>query len=226
MSKALCATIFLMKEQYFMADTIQTLSDQWIKEYANPIKMGAHPFDIDKAALLILDMQRYFLDRESHAYIPSAKVILAGLNQAAGFFRSRSRPVIATRHMNNAENAGMMGSWWSELITEDHALFDLDPDLEIHQEEILNKPQYDAFYLSDLQVILEQNQVDQLVIGGVMTHLCCETTARSAFVRGYEVFFLVDGTATYNRAYHEATLQNLGHGFAVLSTIDTLISED
>ena len=215
-----------MREQYFTSETIQTLSNQWVKAYANPVKMGAHPFDINRAALLILDMQRYFLDNDSHAYIPSAKAILAGLNQAAVFFRSRDRPVIATRHMNNAENAGMMGSWWSELITKDHLLFDLDPDLEIHQEEILNKPQYDAFYLSELEVILGQNHVDQLVIGGVMTHLCCETTARSAFVRGYEVFFLVDGTATYNRAHHEATLQNLGHGFAVLSTIETLLSED
>ncbi|MES0360330.1 MAG: isochorismatase family protein, partial [Anaerolineales bacterium] len=48
---------------------------------------------------------------------------------------------------------------------------------------------------------------------GVMTHLCCETTARSAFVRGFEVFFVIDGTATYNEDYHMATLLNLAHGF-------------
>ena len=55
-----------------------------------------------------------------------------------------------------------------------------------------------------------------MVVSGVMTHLCCETTARSAFVRGFEVFFLIDGTATYNKEHHLATLLNLSHGFANL----------
>jgi isochorismate hydrolase len=48
-----------------------------------------------------------------------------------------------------------------------------------------------------------------------MAHLCCETTARSAFVRGFEVFFVVDATATYNRQFHQSTLINLAHGFAI-----------
>ncbi|MGB9641195.1 MAG: isochorismatase family protein, partial [Anaerolineales bacterium] len=47
--------------------------------------------------------------------------------------------------------------------------------------------------------------------------LCCETTARSAFIRGFEPFFLVDGTATYNSYFHQATLLNLNHGFASLT---------
>ena len=46
-----------------------------------------------------------------------------------------------------------------------------------------------------------------------MTHLCCETTARSAFVRGFDVFFLVDGTATYNIEFHMSSLLTLTHGF-------------
>jgi isochorismate hydrolase len=60
-----------------------------------------------------------------------------------------------------------------------------------------------------------------------MTHLCCETTARSAFVRGFEVFFTIDGTATYNQGFHLGTLVNLSHGFAtpvlaseILSTLE------
>ena len=47
-----------------------------------------------------------------------------------------------------------------------------------------------------------------------MTHLCCESTARSAVVRGFEVFFLIDGTATYNQQFHFGSLYNLAHGVA------------
>ncbi len=221
----LCATIFLMKEQYFSPETINDLSRQWLSAYARSEKEESQLFDIERAALLILDMQGYFLNPDSHAYIPSSTAILPGLNQAASFFRSRKRPVIATKHINSVEDAGMMGSWWSELITDSHGLSDIHPDLKITRDEVIIKSQYDAFYHSDLAAVLNTYEVDQLVIGGVMTHLCCETSARAAFVQGYEVFFLVDGTATYNREYHQASLQNLAHGFAVLTMTEDLQKE-
>jgi len=221
----LCATIFLMKEQYFTSETINDLSRQWLKAYSRPEKAGSQLFDIERAALLVLDMQGYFLNPDSHAYIPSAMAILPGLNQVAAFFRSKKRPVIATKHINTVKDAGMMGSWWSEMITDNHELSDIHPELEITQDEVFSKSQYDAFYQSELTAVLNTYGIDQLVIGGVMTHLCCETTARAAFVRGFEVFFLVDGTATYNRDYHQASLQNLAHGFAVLTTVEDLQRE-
>ncbi len=56
-----------------------------------------------------------------------------------------------------------------------------------------------------------------------MTHLCCETTARAAFTRGYEVYFSIDGTATYNHEFHLGTLMNLAHGFAIPILITEII---
>ena len=68
-----------MKEQYFSPETINDLSRQWLNAYAWPQKAESQLFDIERAALLILDMQGYFLNPDSHAYIPSAKAILPGL---------------------------------------------------------------------------------------------------------------------------------------------------
>jgi len=56
-----------------------------------------------------------------------------------------------------------------------------------------------------------------------MTNLCCETTARDAFMRDYRVFFLIDGTATGRSELHLATLKNLGFGFAYLLTCDEFV---
>lgn len=214
-----------MKEQYFTSDSIKTLPDDWFKTYADPSKEKYQPFRIETAALLVLDMQRYFLDQKSHAYVPSGPVILDKLHNIADYFISQGRPVIATQHVNKEKDAGRMNDWWSELITIDHPLAELDPDLKIKSDKVFIKPQYDAFYKSDLFSWLERKGIKQLVIGGVMTHLCCETTARSAFIRGYEVFFLIDGTATYNKEFHQASLQNLAHGFALLTTVDRLLGE-
>jgi isochorismate hydrolase len=214
-----------MKIQYFDQNSIQGLAQDWIKTYSRPKQQKRQPFLINNAALLILDMQQYFLHPDSHAFVPSSPWIINNLNQIAAVFRSQDRPVVATRHINSRENAGQMEAWWSELLTEEHPQAALHPDLEIYPGEIIIKSQYDAFYDSDLASRLEANQVSQIVIGGVMTHLCCETTARSGFVRGYEVFFLVDGTATYNKDYHQATLRNLAHGVAVLTTANRLIDD-
>src|SRR4030042_1513571 len=89
---------------------------------------------------------------------------------------------------------------------------------------LIQKSQYDAFYHTQLNELLHTSGVTQVVLCGVMTHLCCETTARSAFMHGFEVFFPVDGTATYNLAYHRASLLNLAHGFANLVFINDLLA--
>ena len=48
-----------------------------------------------------------------------------------------------------------------------------------------------------------------------MANLCCESTARAAFMRGFEVFFTIDGTAANNKDFHMASLLNLSYGFAI-----------
>jgi isochorismate hydrolase len=216
---------FFMKEAYFTPDTIQTLSREWMERYSRPNKSRRQPFDIQEAALIILDMQRYFLDEASHAFIPSGRTIVPGLKSAAAYFRKMGRPVIGTQHINSPQDARMMASWWSEVIKKDHQLAGLEPDLDLKPQEIVPKTQYDAFFESSLGSRLREEGVSQVVIGGVMTHLCCETTARAAFGRGFEVFFLVDGTATYHRDFHQASLLNLAHGVAVLTTIEEIIKE-
>ncbi len=167
-----------------------------------------------RAALLVLDMQKYFLDEKSHAFIPSAPVIIPNIQSLISVFVANNRPVTFTRHVNTVENAGMMGKWWKELIrpesTESQIVSSLDPT----ESKVICKSQYDAFHETSLEANLRAGGVGELVITGVMAHLCCETTARFAFMHGFEVFFTVDGTADYTEAFHRAALLNLAHGFA------------
>ena len=169
---------------------------------------------VDRSALLVLDMQRYFLEPDSHAYVPSARATLPNILAMVDAFASKARPVIFTRHLNTPQDAAMMSEWWRDMITGDSDLSEITGVLDTSKGGVLEKSQYDAFYNTTLEEMLQREGVTQLVISGVLTHLCCETTARSAFVRGFEVFFTVDGTATYNQEFHMASLQNLSHGFA------------
>jgi bifunctional isochorismate lyase/aryl carrier protein len=178
-----------------------------------PPRIGA-----DGTALLILDVQRYFLDEGSHAFVPSAPAVIGRINALAAAVKN----VVLTRHANTPGNAGAMGRWWRDLLGEDDPMGGLDPRLDARGEVIV-KTQYDAFYGTDLEKILRGWGVSAVVVCGVMTHLCCETTARSAFVRGFDVYLPVDATATYTEALHRASLLTLSHGFAVpLLTADLL----
>ncbi|HSG28652.1 MAG TPA: isochorismatase family cysteine hydrolase, partial [Candidatus Krumholzibacterium sp.] len=81
--------------------------------------------------------------------------------------------------------------------------------------EVIEKTQYDAFFHTDLEAILNAAGIKRLVLTGVMTHLCVETTARAAFTRGFEVFVPADAVATFDSQLQEGSLRAMAHGFAV-----------
>lgn len=77
---------------------------------------------------------------------------------------------------------------------------------------------YDGFYETPLKEKLLKIGADTVVICGVMSNLCCETTARTAFVNDFNVIFLRDGNAARKQEYHDATIKNLEYGFATIRT--------
>ncbi len=208
-----------MKRQYFTSENIAKKA----REMREDFPRGRVKFEIEHSALLVLDMQDYFLDADSHAYIPSAQVILPRLDALRETYLTLGLPLVWTRHLNTEQDAASMSRWWRDLILRENPLSEIHSALDTSYGRVIEKAQYDAFYNTDLKAHLHEKDVKQVVISGVMTHLCCETTARSAFMRGFDVFFLVDGTATYNEDFHRATLRNLSHGFADLVLYDEIV---
>jgi isochorismate hydrolase len=214
-----------MKEAYFTPESIDQRAREMLAEVRNFRERHRPEFAPERAALLVLDMQRYFLEKNSHAYIPSAGAIVPKVKELVTAFSARGLPVVFTRHLNTEKDAGRMAAWWRDLIAREDPLSELIPNLEVGAGMVIEKGQYDAFYGTALEEILKERGVSQVAICGVMAHLCCETTARAAFVRGFEVFFIIDGTATYNERFHRATLLNLAHGFAYPLLVEELLAE-
>ena len=210
-----------MKELYFSSENIDKKALEMLNNLSSAYKSADIHFRPKNIALLVVDMQGYFLEESSHAFIPSALAIIPGIKSLINKFNDYNLPVIFTRHLNTKESAGLMGKWWREILTEENTLSKIIPELNLLKHDIIIKSQYDVFHNTDFEDFLRKKEIKQLIITGVMTHLCCETTARSAFVRGFEVLFTVDGTATYNERFHSSALHNLSHGFAV----PVLISE-
>jgi isochorismate hydrolase len=212
----------MLKKLYFSVDSIDGKSVEMIAALRNERHDARFVFSPRNSALLVLDMQSYFLDESSHAFVPSGRTIIPRINDLIEAYNELQRPIIFTRHVNTEENTGLMSVWWRETIVPENPMSQIVPEINTSHGMILEKSQYDAFCNTDLEHWLKEQDTSQVVISGVMTHLCCESTARTAFMRGFEVFFLVDGTATYNEKFHQASLINLAHGFAELKLVSEI----
>ncbi|MGB9629870.1 MAG: isochorismatase family protein [Thermodesulfobacteriota bacterium] len=171
-----------------------------------------------QAALLVIDLQNYF----SRIIQPVLENILSVIQSC----RQREIPILFTQHGHThpETDGGELIRWWGEVIVIGTEEWRLIPEIKVEPGDIvLPKKHYSAFLETDLDSMLQSKGVKDLIIAGVMTNLCCETTARDAFMRNYRVFFLIDGTATGKSDHHLATLKNLGYGFAYLLTCQDLV---
>jgi nicotinamidase-related amidase len=170
-----------------------------------------------RTAVLLIDLQEYF-----RGIINPILENIVSLISAA---RKKKVPLFFTQHSHDpGADHGMLGRWWPDLIIKGSNDSRFIPELNVGKEDcIIRKNTYSAFHETDLEKKLKDLGVTDLVIGGVMTNLCCETTARDAFVRNFRVFFLADGTSTISEEFHLSTLKNLGYGFAILLSCQTFM---
>jgi bifunctional isochorismate lyase/aryl carrier protein len=183
------------------------------------------PFDLGKNALLVIDMQGFFLDPESHACVPDHETVKKNVSRLITAFRESRRPVIFTLHSHpKSGDLGGMGRWWRDPLMEDSpwSLPVFDP---MGDEITVRKDRYDAFFRTDLEDVLRKTGTEEVFICGVMTHLCVETTARSAFVRDFDVTVIGDATGSKDEILHCSSLITMAHGFAVIRSTNDILKE-
>ncbi len=180
-------------------------------------RAAGHALSREQSALLVIDMQRYFLEESSHALLPRARGIIDNVHELLASYRRLSLPIIHTRHaLLRNESPGAMGRWWRDVLYDGDRLSEIVPELQpLRGESVIRKTRYSAFARTDLEEVLRRKGATDVLITGVMTHLCCETTARDAFMRDFNVFFVVDATASRTDDLHVSSLKTLADGFAI-----------
>ena len=93
----------------------------------------------------------------------------------------------------------------------------------LENEKIIYKHRYSAFYNTDLETVLRVQKIEDVAICGIMTNMCCESTARDAYYRDYRVFFPADGTGSVTEEMHIGSLLNLAFGFASVTTTEEIV---
>ncbi len=216
-----------MGEYYVTKQNIEAKTAQWLTA-VEPFNRRNLALNVQKSALLVIDMQNFFLDENSPTFTCGGLAILPNASSLIAAFRQLNLPVIFTRHVHNPNRSdlGIMGWWWQG------ACFENTPESEIHasiaplkSEKQVFKHRYSAFYNTDLETVLRCMHVEDVVICGIMTNMCCESTARDAYFRDLRVFFLADATGSICEEMHVATLLNLAFGFARIATTGEILKE-
>ncbi|GAH31080.1 unnamed protein product, partial [marine sediment metagenome] len=182
-----------MRGDYITFKNAKDKTAEWMEELeVNRKRHKDFIFKPEVSTLLVIDMQNYFLDDNAHAFIPVGKFILSQIKKLVEKYYEKNLPVIFTRYCVLKEDPDdIMNKWWGSVLMVDDPESFITKELNTDRGKVVLKPGYSAFFKTELERMLISKCVKQLLICGVMTHLCCETTAREAFQRGYEVYFTV-----------------------------------
>lgn len=214
-----------MNHPYVTSATLAEKTEDWL-EFIRPFNQHEMKLTVEKAALLVVDMQKFFLDPVSPTFTCGGAAILPNLKKLIAAFRIAGRPVIFTCHVHHPAgwDAGIMKWWWEGMCLEGSEASRVHDEIApLPSEKVIYKHRYSAFYNTDLETVLRCLGITDLVITGIMTNLCCESTVRDAYFRDYRIFFLADGTGSVNEEMHRASLLNIAFGFAYVTTAQTVI---
>ena len=209
--------------------------------------------DPQRTALVIIDMQEYFLNpnspfsRACEAQVPGVlayfqergrTVVEPALQRLLAYFRTHGLRVIyttvaseladgadlmpifqqrnaATRQQIGAASVPPRYDAWAHIVGA------LEPRGD---ELVVNKTTYGTFSSTGLDHTLRNLGITTLVIGGVVTNVCVETTARDAADLGYQVILVDDACATYSPEIHEATLLSFQGPFGRVRLADDVLA--
>jgi bifunctional isochorismate lyase / aryl carrier protein len=217
----------MRSEPYVTPETIDRMTGKWLAEVEGSTR--PRPWlriDPPRCALLVTDMQRHFASPGGRAHLPATEAVIPRIALLLGEWRRRGAPVAFTLHCHGEkDDLGMLGRFFKDHIRcgeEDSLIIsELSPALG---EPVFTKSTYDAFHGTGLEEHLRGAGARQVLVAGVLTQLCCETTARAAFVRGFEVYVAADATATSTEALHLGSLMGLASGIAVITDSASILS--
>jgi len=196
------------------------------------ISVSAKPYDFElkpgKAALLIIDMQRDFVEpggfgemlgndvSQLRPSIEPLKALLAAARRAGLFVmhtREGHKPDLSDLHEakrlrgKGAKTIGDEGPMGRILVIGEPGHDIIDELYPIAGEPVIDKPGKGAFYNTELTDLIASHGIEQLIVCGVTTEVCVHTTVREANDRGIDCLVLSDCTGSYFPEFHEVALR-------------------
>ena len=215
------------------------------------LSVAAEPYDFvfepSRTGLLVIDMQRDFVERGGFGEMLGNDVTplrraVAPARRVLEAFRRLGMKVIHTREGHRPDLAdcppskkargrlkvgiGDPGPMGRVLVRGEYGHDIIDELKPLPHEPVIDKPGKGAFYATDLELVLKDGGIQSLVVTGVTTEVCVHTTVREANDRGYECLVLEDCVASYFPEFQAAAINMIkaqGGIFGWVSTSQELL---
>ncbi|NMM39607.1 isochorismatase family protein [Pseudoalteromonas arctica] len=205
-----------------------------IQDYAFPTANEYPAAKVDwaiepkKAALLIHDMQDYFINFY-HPASPMMSRVIKQISALKAWAKEQRIPVYYTAQPaeQSDESRGLLTDMWGPGLTAKPELANIVASLTPEQSDrLLTKWRYSAFFLSDLAEQMMQEQRDQLIICGIYAHIGVLQTAAEAFMKSIKPFVMADAIADFSRDDHLYALRYVQRNLGMVSTVTESIAID
>lgn len=186
-----------------------------------------------KRALLVIDVQKIYALEESSYFVENSQTIVKNINHLIDSFYKQDEMIVYIKHEHNPDgsDSGRMFDFAGEVEDVEFKQNTLEAEFIdglsiIKNAPVIIKRRYDAFLGTELNNILNENDIEKVVICGFMTNFCCESTARHAHDIDYFVDFVIDAMGTPGTELFtpeettKATVATMESGFAVVVTTD------
>lgn len=179
-------------------------------------------------ALLVIDMERDFLDAGAVQETPGGRALVPAINGLIAWARSHALPVIFTHEMHRADHSdfGIELEFDPVHCLEGTRGCELADGLDVQSTDprILNKRRYDCFLGTDLDLLLRGRRIENLVCCGVEAHVCVMNTVFTARNLDYRVLLPRDATAGVTPAHYDAALLCMSDVYAYVTDVETVRS--
>jgi ureidoacrylate peracid hydrolase len=195
-----------------------------------------HPFDVldpRHTALVVIDMQNYFVKPGHQGEVPLARAIVPNINRLAAELRRRGGHVVWVRNTTHDTRQSWSNNHECLMTTErmqrrydamEHGGdgYEFWQELDIRPDDgKVAKKRFSAFIQgsSDIERHLRERKIDTLLIAGTATNVCCESSARDAMMLNFKVVMLADALATHTDDEHNASLSAFYGQFGDVQTV-------
>lgn len=191
-----------------------------------PKSRGPWTVETNRAALLVHDMQNYFV-RPFVADVSPLAPATANIARLASHCRAKGIPVFYTAQNGDQDrrDRGLQADIWGPGMgssEEDQAI--ITPLAPQQSDFVLVKHRYSAFQRSNLETLMRARGRDQLIVTGIYAHIGCMMTAAEAFQRDIEAFFVADAVADFSRDKHDLALDWVAGRCGSVASTDQLVA--
>ncbi|WP_311173906.1 cysteine hydrolase family protein [Halobellus ordinarius] len=176
--------------------------------------MSVEPFDPDRTAVVVVDMQNGFCHPEGSLYAPGSEAVIDNVAALLADARDAGARVVYTRDVHPPEQFDDAHYYdefdrWGEHVLEDSWDAELVDELDVREDDlVVEKHTYDAFHRTELHGWLQARGIDNLLLCGTLANVCVLHTAGSAGLRDYRPALVEDAIGAIEDDHKEYVLDH------------------